>query len=280
MRKVVVTGASGKAGRAAVAEFLASGYEVTAVDLAPGNNQGLRTVAADLTDAGAAIDVLRGHDAVVHLAAIPAPRQASDPRTFAVNITSTYNVFWASEVLGIDRVVWASSETVLGLPIDASKLAYVPLDESSPLYPETAYSLSKLTSEVTAAQFARRTGMTLVGLRFSNIILPDEYAVFESWQDDPSAREWNLWGYVDVRDVALSCRVGVEADVTGAENFIIAADDTVMRTPSADLMAANFPGCEVRKLGHPRQTLQSIDKARRMLGYEPRHTWQSELAGG
>ena len=83
-----------------------------------------------------------------------------------------------------------------------------------------------------------------------------------------------------MRDVALSCRVGVEADVSGAENFIIAADDTVMRTLSVELMAANFPGCEVRRLAHPRQTLQSIDKARRMLGYEPRHTWQSELGGG
>jgi nucleoside-diphosphate-sugar epimerase len=200
-----------------------------------------------------------------------------DPGTFATNVTSTYNVFWAAEVLGIRRVVWASSETLLGLPMSAAKLRQVPLDESSELFPETAYSLSKLCGEVMAAQFARRTGITFVGLRFSNVIQADEYKMFESWQDDPKKREWNLWGYVDARDTALACRLGIEAKVKGSENFIIAAADTVMRKPSAELMAASFPKCKVRPLQDPRQTLLSIEKARKALGYEPRHSWIGEI---
>jgi nucleoside-diphosphate-sugar epimerase len=278
MPRVVVTGSSGKVGRAAVAELAGKGYTVTAVDVVPGpRDQPMRTVLADLTDAGQAIDVLRGHDAVVHMAAIPGPRMTPDPSTFATNATSTFNVFWAAEVLGIKRVVWASSETLLGLPMSASKLRQVPLDESSELFPETAYSLSKLCGEVMAAQFARRTGITFVGLRFSNVIQADEYRMFESWQDDPKKRDWNLWGYVDARDTALACRLGIEADVKGSENFIIAAADTVMRRSSAELMAASFPKCKVQPLKHPRQTLLSIDKARKVFGYEPRHSWVDEI---
>jgi nucleoside-diphosphate-sugar epimerase len=279
MPRALVTGSSGKVGRAAVAELLSKGYSVTAADIVPGpRDQPMRTVVADLTDAAQAIDVLRGHDAVVHLAAIPGPRMTPDPNTFATNATSTYNVFWAAEVLGIKRVVWASSETLLGLPMSASKLRSVPLDESSELFPETAYSLSKLCGEVMAAQFARRTGITFVGLRFSNVIQADEYAMFESWQDDPKKRDWNLWGYVDSRDTAQACRLAIEAGVKGSENFIIAAADTVMRMPGAELMASSFPKCKVQPLSHPRQTLLSIDKARKVLHYEPRHSWVDEIA--
>ena len=280
MKKVVVTGASGKAGKATVTELVEHGYEVTAVDIVKSEAAaGVSAVVADVTDAGETIDVMRGHDAVVHMAAIPAPRMLPDPKTFAINVTSTYNVFWAAEVLGMSRVVWASSETVLGLPLDSSKLSSAPLDESSELFPETAYSLSKLCGEAMAAQIARRTGMTIIGLRFSNIMLHGRYASFDSWQDDPTKRQWNLWGYVDVRDVGQSCRVAVEADVEGAENFIIAAADTVMRTGSAELMASTFPGCEIKPLADPRQTLLSIEKARRVLGYQPQYSWIDEVSG-
>ena len=275
MKKVVVTGASGKAGKATVTELVEHGYEVTAVDIVkPEAVAGVSAVVADVTDAGETIDVMRGHDAVVHMAAIPAPRMLPDPKTFAINITSTYNVFWAAEVLGMSRVVWASSETVLGLPLDSSKLSSAPLDESSELFPETAYSLSKLCGEAMAAQIARRTGMTIIGLRFSNIMLHSRYASFESWQDDPTKRQWNLWGYVDVRDVGQSCRVAVEADVEGAENFIIAAADTVMTRPNSELMAEIFPDTPLRHGLGEFETLLSIDKARRELGYDPRHSWR------
>ena len=75
---------------------------------------------ADLTDLGETIEALRGADAVVHLAAIPAPPIRTVERTFEINILSTYNVFSAAALLGLERVVWASSETVLGLPFGRS----------------------------------------------------------------------------------------------------------------------------------------------------------------
>jgi nucleoside-diphosphate-sugar epimerase len=70
--KVVVTGASGKAGRAVVRDLLAHDYEVLGVDLAPPAAELAPFLLADLTEFGQAVECLAGSAAVVHLAAIPA----------------------------------------------------------------------------------------------------------------------------------------------------------------------------------------------------------------
>jgi nucleoside-diphosphate-sugar epimerase len=117
----------------------------------------------------------------------------------------------------------------------------------------------------------------MVGLRFSNVMHPADYAEFPSFDADPMLRSWNLWGYIDARDGAQACRLGLELDATGCEVFVIANADTVMSTPSADLARQVFPDVEVRGEITGTQTLLSIDKARRVLGYEPQHTWRDEV---
>jgi nucleoside-diphosphate-sugar epimerase len=276
-RKIVVTGASGKAGRAAVRDLLEHGYEVLSVDIARGQEPRGRFLKADLTDLGQTIEALRGADAVVHMAAIPAPGLQTDEITFRTNITSTYNVFSAATILGLRRVVWASSETTLGLPFDNVQPAYAPIDEQHPLYPESSYALSKVLSEEMARQFSRWSGIPFVGLRFSNIMEPERYQGFPDFWGDPRKRKWNLWGYVDARDVAQSCRLGLEADIGGAEAFIIAAADTVMNRPNRELMAEVFPGVPLREGTGDFETLLSIEKARRLLGYEPRFSWRDHV---
>ena len=233
---------------------------------------------ADITDLGQTISALEGADAVVHLAAIPAPGLRPEEVTFRINMMSTYNVFSAAATLGISRVVWASSETTLGLPFERQPPLFAPIDESHTLFPESSYALSKVLSEEMAHQFHRWNGTTLVGLRFSNVIEPHDYARFAVWQDDVSLRKWNLFGYVDARDVAQSCRLGLEADISDAEAFIIAADDTVMKRPSADLMAEAFPGAELRDSPHERSTLFGIEKAKRVLGYAPAYSWLDQIS--
>jgi nucleoside-diphosphate-sugar epimerase len=277
MKKIVVTGGSGKAGRAVVAELLAHDYEVLNVDIAPPRERTAPFLAADLTQLGETVDALHGADAVVHLAAIPAPGLKTDELTFRTNTTSTYNVFRAATMLGLQRVVWASSETTLGLPFDREQPRYAPIDEQHPLLPESSYALSKVISEELARQFSRWSGIPFVGLRFSNIMEPGDYQRFPSYWGDATLRKWNLWGYIDARDGAQSCRLGLEAPIQGAEAFIIAAADTVMNRRSHDLLAEVFPGVPLRDGVGEFDTLLSIDKARRLLGYVPAHSWRDHV---
>ena len=277
--RIVVTGGSGKAGRAVVSDLRGEGHDVLNVDLAhDGSAHGL-CIRADLTDLGQCHDVIAGADAVVHLAAVPAPELRPAGDTFRINALSTYNVFSAAEAHGVKRVVWASSETVLGLPFDEPP-DFAPIDESHPPRPESSYSLSKVVGEAMAVQFARRTGIPFIGLRFSNIMEPDDYAMFPGFQDDARLRKWNLWGYVDVRDVAASVRNALESGMTGADVFIVAAADTVMTRPSADLMAEVFPSVPLRHQVEGRETLLSIGKAQRFLSYRPGHSWQEHVRAG
>jgi nucleoside-diphosphate-sugar epimerase len=275
---IVVTGGAGKAGRAVVRDLLEHGEEVLSVDLVRSTEVGCEQLVADLVDYGQTVDALRGANAVVHLAAIPAPRLRPDELTFRVNTASTYNVFAAAPLLGLERVVYASSETVLGLPFERERPSYVPIDEEHPPLPNFTYALSKLLSEEMARQFHRWTGIPYVGLRFSNIMEPYDYERFAAFWDDPALRKWNLWGYVDARDVAQSCRLALTAD-RGAEVFIVAAADTCMTRSSRDLMAEVYPGVPITGELGEHETLLSIAKARRLLGYEPQHSWRSHLPG-
>jgi nucleoside-diphosphate-sugar epimerase len=124
-----------------------------------------------------------------------------------------------------------------------------------------------------ARQFHRWSGIPIVGLRFSNVMERADYDLFPPYWDDPHARKWNLWGYVDESHVAQSCRLALGADV-GAEAFVIAAGDTVMRRPSRELMAEVYPGVPVRDVDGEHGTLLDIRKARRVLGYSPDFTWR------
>jgi nucleoside-diphosphate-sugar epimerase len=280
MARVVVTGGSGKLGGAVLADLVEHGWDVHNVDLVPQREPVCPYTRVDLTDFGQTVQALTGIDAryagvdaVVHLAAIPAPGLTANTTAFDTNIVSTHNVFAAARVAGIRNVVWASSETVLGLPFETPP-PYAPVDEAYEGRPETSYSLGKYLGEKAAEQFCRQVpGMKIYGLRFSNVMLPEDYAAFPGYDADPALRSWNLWGYIDARDGAQAVRKALDHDGTGAEVFVIANADTVMSTPSAELMSRMFPGVPVTKDLGTHETLLSIDKARRVLGYEPAYGW-------
>ena len=275
--RIVVTGGTGKGGKWVVRELRDAGHDVLNVDARHDGSPHGQCLVADLTDLGQTLDSLSGADAVVHFAAIPAPEIRPTGETFRINTMSTYNVFAAAEAHHLKRVVWASSETVLGLPFDTPP-QFAPIDETIEPRPESSYSLSKLVGEAMATQFARRTGIGFVGLRISNIMEPEDYKLFPSYWDDARLRKWNLWGYVDARDVATAARLGLEKDLGGSEICIVAAADTVMTRPSADLMAEIFPDVPLRRTVEGRETLLAIDRARRLLGYEPAHRWGDHVS--
>jgi nucleoside-diphosphate-sugar epimerase len=280
--RIVVTGGSGKLGRTVVRELAAAGHEVINLDSAGERGPGF--VKVDLTDFGQTLDAILGvndkhdgFDAIVHLAAIPAPGILSDVATFHNNIRVTYNVFQAARRAGIRNVVYASSETVLGLPFDVPP-PYIPVDEEYPARPESTYSLVKHLEEQMAIELVRwDPELKIVALRFSNVMEPADYAEFPSFDEDARKRKWNLWGYIDARDGAQAILRALEWEATGFDRFIIAAADTVMTRPNAELVAEVFPGVPLKGELGVNDTLLSIDKARRVLGYAPEHSWRDEV---
>ncbi|UJP11761.1 NAD(P)-dependent oxidoreductase [Microbacterium sp. KUDC0406] len=280
--RIALTGSSGKLGAVVVRELRASGHRVIGMDVA--GDRGPDFVQVDLTDYGQVIDALTavgdrhdGVDAVVHLGAIPAPGIRSDVATFHNNMPATFNVFWAAARLGVERIVYASSETVLGLPFDTPP-PYVPVDEEYPPRPESVYSLVKTLEERMAVELVRwNPGLSITALRFSNVMTPEDYAAFPSFDADATARKWNLWGYIDARDGAQAVERALATAGPGFESFIIAAADTVMSRPNSELLAEVFPGVPLSRPVTEHETLLSIAKARRMLDYEPRHSWRDHV---
>ena len=269
-RRVCVTGATGRAGRVVVRHLAEHGYDVVATDVAVAPyDERAGVIRADLTDYGQATEVLHGTSAVVHLANIPAAGRVTPAVTFSANVTMNFNVFYAAANAGLTRVVWASGEPALGVPPE-----YAPVDEDHRPVPATTYALSKLTSETIAEQVARWSGIPFVGLRISSILDTADYERISLFWPDPHARKENLWSYVDVRDVAAACRRGLEADVAGSQNVIVAAADTVMNRPSAPLLHEVFPAVPLTREVPEFGTLLAIDRAREVLGFAPRYSWR------
>lgn len=267
----------GTASRAVVAELLTHGYDVIASDaVGPTGSDsplGVEMMHTGLTDYGQAVEALAGADAVVHLANIPSPGRAPAPHTFTQNTAMNANVFLAAQRLGLQRVVWASSETTLGLPFDVPP-RYVPVDEAHFPLPTSTYALSKVVTEQLSEHISAWSGIPFIGLRLSNIFRPEDYAQVLGFQADARLRRWNLWGYIDVRDAATAFRLALEADVTGSHNVIIAAADTIMDRPSAALLAEVFPDVVLSREIGEYETLLGIDRARDLLGYSPQHSWR------
>ncbi len=278
--RIAVTGGSGKLGRSVVRRLSQDGHQVLNLDRVGQKGRGF--VSVDLRSYGQVLDVIlglddrhSGFDAIVHLAAIPAPGLAPDAAIFENNMLSTYNVFQAARRAGIKKVVYASSETVLGLPFDVDP-PYIPVDEEYAARPESTYSLVKHLEEQMAIQLTRwDPELSITALRFSNVMDPEDYDAFPSFDADARARKWNLWGYIDGRDGAQAVARALEYTTPGFETFIIAADDTVMGRSSASLAAEVFPNVGVVKELGEHQTMLSIDKAKRLLGYQPEHSWRT-----
>jgi nucleoside-diphosphate-sugar epimerase len=279
---IVVTGSAGKIGRAAVPVLRRAGHRVVGLDIA-GAVEPARQLRVDCTDFGqimgalSGIDVAGGRpDAVLHLAGIPAPGLADDHRTFEVNVRSTYNVFSACARLGIRRVVWASSETILGLPFDRPP-DFAPIDESHPDRPEWSYALAKQLGETMADQFVRwHAELAIVSLRFSNVFEPADYGNLARLQARPEWRKWNLWSYVDAEDAAAACRLALEAELTGHHRLIIAGPDNLIGRPSAELMAEFYPDVPLRG-AEGEASLLSSAAAETAIGYRPAHSWRDRI---
>ena len=295
MKRIVVTGGSGKIGGWLLKELCDDGNEVLNVDTRPATETRCRTLIADLTEAGQAfgaigvytgIDELQKSlrpepiDVLVHFAAIPRVQLVPDSEVFRINAVSTYNVFEAAMRAGIRKVVYASSEATYGIDFAEGHMDpdYFPVDEDHPTVPTDAYGLSKVANERTAAAFHGRTGADFYGLRIGDVMAPADYAKFPKWSTDAEIRERELWGYVDIRDVAQMVRLCVHKDGLGFQVFNTFATESAHVTPTRELAARFYPGVPFRGEIDQHGSLVSNRKAHEMVGFEPKFHWREEMA--
>lgn len=293
--RILFTGGSGKAGRHATAYLRDQGHSITNLDWVASDVPGITTLKVDLTDAGQVFNACHAYatfdelepgtgmpryDAIVHFAAIPAILHRPDNETYRINTLSTYHILDAATRLGIPKIIFASSETTYGICFaDGEKLPdYLPIDEEHPTVPQDSYAMSKVVNEVTARSFQARSGIDIYALRINNVIEPHEYRQnFPAYMDNPALRRRNIFAYIDARDLGQMVDCCLKTDGLGYEVFNVANKDLSVGLTNAQVIERFYPGVPVQHAMGEYETFYSIDKARRLVGFEPRHSWRAEL---
>ncbi len=277
--KILVTGGSGKIGSYVVAELISAGHEVTVFDRAlPAEQQQARYTQGDGEDLGQVIGAcaLAGAEAIVHTAGIPLPGQTTDDVLFRVNVMTTYNVHEAALHVGIRRVVSTSSQAALGWPYHTRDIlpSYLPIDEAHPVQPQHAYSISKVAGEYIARAYADRSDMETVALRPARVVWPDVLDQLHR-EGGVKPRRFDLFGYVDARDLAVAFRLAVEKPGIKHEVLLTPAEDSIVAEPLCDIMPRLEPriGNMAAELTGTRSAI-SGERAHKVLGWRPTHSWR------
>lgn len=297
--RVVVTGGSGRLGRSVVAALAAAGLDVVSVDLAlpPGGTPPapgkVSHLAVDLRDDAATVAAFTQLEprAVVQLAAIAVPFSRPEQEILVTNVAVAHSVCRAARLAGAAQVVVASSPTVLGYGAPAGWVPrYLPLDEEHPTRPWNAYAVSKLTAETVMCAVAAEAGerMHLSAVRPCFVVSPEEWdgaptqaghTVAERL-DRPELSAPALFNYVDARDAAdlFLALLREPSAVPSGDVLFAGADDALAREPLATLLPRFHPGTApaAAALTGTRPAFSSA-RARRLLGWQPRRSWRTEL---
>lgn len=280
MKRILVTGAAGRLGRATIALLATNGVETVGLDLVTAQDTGAgRFVTGPVDDPEAVRDAIGGCDAVIHLAAIPAPTLGTPEEVFGRNSLATFTVLNTAGRAGIGRAVIASSQSIFGLAFAPVPLApaYLPLDDALPLQVADPYALSKQADEATGAMAARRYGMTVVALRYPLLGSADRLpTIAERYRDDPASGARSFWAYLDHRDAARAAWLGLHRPLVGYHMFHVAAPETLAARPTDELLDRFYPGVPRHRplLG---QTVPiDLGPAEGLLGFrsEHHHTWR------
>ncbi len=278
--KVVVTGGSGNIGRYVVRELLQYGHEIVSFDrvVPPEPEPGVHYRLGDHEDEGTIFELLAPAEAVVHLSAIPSPGTHANALVFRTNVMGTYNVCEAAATLGLRKIVATSSINVLGMGFRYRDFVpyYLPVDENHPDLPQDPYGLSKVVGEDIVDMAHRRTGIPAVSIRPSHVIVPENWPErLAAMEADFNAYYRGIWGYSDVRDLAVGFRLALETEDAVQGAYYIVADDAFCPMPLADSAPLIFPGTE-RMAAHLTGTESGITnaKAKRDLGFQPQYSWR------
>ncbi|CAM4213588.1 nucleoside-diphosphate-sugar epimerase [Paenibacillus endophyticus] len=274
MKTIAVTGGSGKLGFAVIQSLQQQGYQVVSLDNQRSNELRCKQVKVEMSDFGQVVAALHGADAIIHLAAIPAPLFHTTPYIFANNTIAGYHILEAASILGIRKVVMGSSESSYGFawapqPFDPD---YLPLDEEHPQQPQECYGLSKVVNELTAEMFDRRNGLQTISLRFSMITKPDDYKHLSVRK--PEAFKNIMWSYIDIRDAVSACIAALQVEDRGAISLNITSSDTLSDWETLRLLEKFYPEvADLRSSFEGRTAIVSNRLAQDVLGWRPKHSW-------
>jgi UDP-glucose 4-epimerase len=286
--RILVTGSRGKVGSATVDALHRAGHEVTACDLGrpvfeATDSHVPRYVQADLTDAGDAFAVVRGHDAVIHAAALPEPTRNPAHTVFHNNLMSVFNTLEAAVRFSVPHYVNVSSETVPGFffPERPFLPDYAPVDEEHAIRPQDPYATAKYFSELLMDAAMRRSDIRCVTIRPSWVQWEGNYAhnLGPVLRDPEAAPSASLWSYIDVYDLADALALAAQAELDRHEVFYIASPDNHANRPLADIVRHHHGDKIPLREPLPRPDASGIDigKARRLLGYDPTRSWRDYL---
>jgi len=292
--RILFTGGSGKAGKHSINYLVEHGHSLLNLDQVNLEHPKVLTRFADITDAGQVFDVMGSYanhdeldkaigipkfDAVVHFAAIPRLLMTSDNECYRVNTLGTYNVIDAAIKMGVQKVIFASSETTYGICFADGELKpnYLPIDEEHPTIPEDSYAMSKVVNEATAKSFQRRSGIDIYGLRINNVIEPHEYIEnFPKFLKDPDLRRRNIFSYIDARDLGQMVQKCLNTDGLGFQIFNASNDDHSVGLSSKELIDRYYKDVPIQSDKIP-QSFYSNEKAKRLLGFKPEHCWRDYI---
>jgi nucleoside-diphosphate-sugar epimerase len=277
--EIIVTGSSGLLGRHVARALVKAGHSVVGLDaVAPEAAEDWRHITVDLTDLGAALQLLRGAETTIHVAAIPRPTALPADRVFRNNVSAAYNVVEAAVLNGAQRIIYASSMSVLGYPFFQTAISpsYVPIDSAHPVGPQDVYALSKwLGEEIVEAAVKRRPGLSAISLRMPWIQTP------ETFERDVVPRRRHaalasrdLWSYLDARDAATAFVAAAESPIAAHKRIFISAADTFMEVGTEALVRTAYPNARFTRNISGYETVFELADARGSLGFAPAFSWR------
>jgi UDP-N-acetylglucosamine 4-epimerase len=309
--KVLVTGGAGFIGSNLCEHLVEQGYTVAALDnLATGHQHNLNAIKdherfhfinGDIRDLATCRKAVTGCDYVLHQAALGSvPRSIKDPITSNdVNVGGFLNMLLASKDAGVKKMVYAASSSTYG---DSKALPKVEEHIGKPLSP---YAITKYVNELYADVFYKTYGFNTVGLRYFNVfgrkqdpngayaaviplftkqLMQKESPVMNG--DGTYSRDFT---YIDnVIQANIKAMLTTEAEAENTVFNVACGDRTdlnMLVTLLKEALAHHDPAIlEVptiygsNRVGDVPHSLASIEKAKKILGYNPQFNLQSGLA--
>lgn len=230
---ILVTGGAGRIGARVIADLVARGDHVISLDLRAGAHSypGVTTIIGAFDDADVVSQAVQHADAVLHLGAMMSWVAADAPRMFAANVTGTHLLLQAAHAQRIRKFVFASSGEVY----PETRPLYLPLDESHPTRPTSAYGLTKLLGEEMVQFFARAHGLATVILRFSHtqdaaeLLDPGSFFSGPRFFLGPRIRQQDAFG-----NTAVANALRPHDDGTSKHLISRGQDGTLFRMPITD----------------------------------------------